>query len=61
MVYGLLAEKCPKSGDIKRYILRYFDSLLLFHEYILPKLNLTPQVKDLPKEERISELLGHIV
>ena len=34
---------------------------IAFHEYILPKLNLTPQVKDLPKEERISELLGHIV
>ncbi len=28
---------------------------------ILPKLELTPPVKDLPIEERISELLGHVV
>lgn len=60
MVYGLLAEKCPKVATLRG---TFFGILIhiAFHEYILPKLNLTPQVKDLPKEERISELLGHIV
>lgn len=60
MVYGLLAKKCPKVATLRG---TFFGILIhiAFHEYILPKLNLTPQVKDLPKEERISELLGHIV
>ena len=53
MVYGLLAEKCPKVATLEG---TFFGILIhiAFHEYILPKLNLTPQVKGLPKEERIS-------
>lgn len=58
--YGLLAEKCSKVTALKGSLFGIAVHIA-FHEYILPKLELTPPVKDLPIEERISELLGHIV
>lgn len=34
---------------------------VLFHEFVLPKLKLTPERDELPPEEHFSELLGHMV
>lgn len=60
LAYGLIAEKCPKMTAFKGTLFGIAIHIA-FHEYLLPKLNLTPQVKDLPNEERLSELFGHIV
>ncbi|MCJ1655635.1 DUF1440 domain-containing protein [Staphylococcus sp. NRL 16/872] len=60
LAYGLLAEKCSKVTAFKGSLFGIAVHIA-FHEYILPKLELTPPVKDLPIEERLSELFGHIV
>ncbi|MCQ9278268.1 DUF1440 domain-containing protein [Staphylococcus borealis] len=58
--YGLLAERFPTITALKGSLFGIAIHIA-FHEYLLPKLSLTPQVKDLPYEERLSELFGHIV
>ncbi|MCE5090211.1 DUF1440 domain-containing protein [Staphylococcus devriesei] len=60
MAYALLAEKYPKVTALHGSLFGIAIHIA-FHEYILPKLKLTPPVKDLPTEERMSELFGHIV
>lgn len=58
--YALIAEKCPQVKVLNGSIFGIIVNIA-FHEYLLPKLSLTPKVEDLPKEERFSELLGHII
>lgn len=58
--YAMLAEKCSKVTALRGSLFGIACDIVA-HEYLLPRLGLTPEVKDLPKEERISELLGHIV
>lgn len=58
--YTLIAEKCPQVKALNGSIFGIIVNIA-FHEYLLPKLSLTPKVEDLPKEERLSELLGHII
>lgn len=58
--YTLIAEKCPRVKALNGSIFGIIVNIA-FHEYLLPKLSLTPKVEDLPKEERLSELLGHII
>lgn len=60
LAYGLLAERFPRITALKGSLFGVAIHIA-FHEYLLPKLKLTPQVKDLPYEERLSELFGHIV
>ncbi len=60
MSYTLIAEKCPQVKALNGSIFGIIVNIA-FHEYLLPKLSLTPKVEDLPKEERLSELLGHII
>ena len=58
LAYGLL-ERFPRITALKGSLFGVAIHIA-FHEYLLPKLKLT-QVKDLPYEERLSELFGHIV
>ncbi|MBO1198544.1 DUF1440 domain-containing protein [Staphylococcus simiae] len=60
LFYAVLAEKYPKVTCLRGSIFGIVVNVA-FHEYLLPMLKLTPKVKDLPKEERLSELFGHIV
>ncbi|MCO5360337.1 DUF1440 domain-containing protein [Staphylococcus pasteuri] len=60
MSYALIADKCPQVKALNGSIFGIIVNIAL-HEYLLPKLSLTPKVEDLPKEERLSELLGHII
>ena len=60
LAYGLLVERFPRITALKGSLFGVAIHIA-FHEYLLPKLKLTPQVKDLPYEERLSELFGHIV
>lgn len=57
--YSVLAEYFPKVrlwGGAAYGI----GAWLVAHELVLPKQGLTPPAKDLPIEEHVSELLGHI-
>lgn len=58
--YAVLAEKCSKVTALRGGLFGIAVNTF-FHEYLLPQMGLTPKVEELPKEERISELLGHIV
>lgn len=58
--YALLAEKFPQVKVLRGSAFGVLVNIA-FHEYLLPHLALTPKVEDLPKEERFSELLGHII
>lgn len=58
--YALIAEKCPQVKVFRGSVFGVLVNIA-FHEYLLPKLSLTPKVEDLPKEERFSELFGHII
>lgn len=58
--YALLAEKCPKVTALRGSVFGGMVSLV-FHGVVLPVLGLTPKAQDLPKEEHISEFLGHIL
>src|SRR5699024_12199842 len=60
LLYGLIAEKCSKI-TFGKGILFGVGVHVIFHEFVLPKLNLTPAKEDLPAEEHLSELLGHII
>ena len=59
LAYGLLAERFPRITALKGSLFGVAIHIA-FHEYLLPKLKLTPQVKDLPYEERLSELFGRL-
>ncbi len=60
LLYGLIAEKCSKITFGKGRLFGV-GVHVIFHEFVLPKLNLTPAKEDLPAEEHLSELLGHII
>lgn len=58
--YAILAEKCSKISALRGSLFGIAIHFA-FHEYLLPRIGLTPEIDQLPKEERISEFLGHIV
>ncbi len=58
--YSVLAEYFPKVklwGGAAYGI----GAFLVAHEVLLPKQGLSPAAKDLPAEEHVSELLGHVL
>ena len=59
-VYALLTEKCPKFSTFRGGAFGIMIHIL-FHEYLLPRLGITPEVEDLPKEGRLSELFAHMI
>ncbi len=58
--YAILAERYSKVTVLRGSLFGIAINIA-FHEYLLPRVGLTPEIDELPKEERISELLGHIV
>src|SRR5699024_12270830 len=56
LLYGLIAEKCSKI-TFGKGILFGVGVHVIFHEFVLSKLNLTPANVDLLTEVQITELL----
>lgn len=59
-VYAILAEKCNKI-TVGKGLMFGVAIHVIFHEWLLPKLKLTPEASELPIQEHVSELLGHII
>ncbi|MBM0868266.1 putative membrane protein [Staphylococcus auricularis] len=58
--YALLAEKSSAVTKLRGSLFGIAIHVI-FHEFVLPKLKLTPPVEQMPPEERLSELLGHVL
>ncbi|NWK85077.1 DUF1440 domain-containing protein [Staphylococcus sp. GSSP0090] len=59
-LYALLSEQSESVSTWKGGLFG-IGVHVIFHEFVLPKLKLTPARDELPPEEHFSELLGHIV
>jgi putative membrane protein len=58
--YSVAAEYLPRT-KLWAGAAYGIGAFVVAHEIVLPKLGLSPAAKDLPPEEHLSELLGHIV
>lgn len=57
--YSVLAEYLPRT-KLWAGAAYGIGAFVVAHEIVLPRLGLSPAAKDLPPEEHLSELLGHV-
>ena len=58
--YSVAAEYLPRT-KLWAGAAYGLGAFVVAHEIVLPRLGLSPAAKDLPVEEHVSELLGHVV